>query len=1178
LNLDINGAQIVINAVIDTQNGQTNFYLNPAQVLNIKLPDLKVVATKDDLYNVIDELIDTLTNTDIVSVITKMLSTSTTSVDTETIETEGGNDTEGEEETVSESTKSGIVDIIYSLLTFNVNDAFACVKSNDKLTATLYLDSLVSQLGLDLGVEEGDSLGTVVVDINHSTHAIKTSGTNPVLDRYGNTYNAEWISLASELTERKKYDLDKTEYIDVSFVSTLLSDVVNFATDNDGNMYKMFTFNGTVNVSIISMISIKIEISTLTIGFDENNNIYFTLIGNLTGSLVTNTTLGLTYHDGYITIAKNLDSTPLYRVMTLDYFIDHMFDTDDTSPILWLLGVSKTIWKTVVNQISGNLNISSGIENTKDVYLYNQTTTSQEKVISMYDFVSALSVKLGNYYSGWGESSTIESKLGVSDNYYGFELKAGVITNDVLTSLIAAITRTEEKGLSGIKAYGAISSYVTFSVDLEYVEGLTEENYYVPTTTLTSGKSAPSLYKYALKEAADDNITIDFNHSYNNEADGYKEVFGCYNTSDNSIKYSHALYTHDVTVIGIDGEATVYEIRHGSKLYLYNNDSNSLVYTDDNGEYRLVYSYDQAGTNLAGKYITINGDITIYATARESVKLYLYNNGNYVETYNTFVGDDLPTTISGGDVIEAFALKDGTLASTLGTVKKSYDGYELYGVFANSEVQVNGVMYTFDKSTKSYIVSGKGTDFELYDYYGDKVLELENEINGYKVTAIAEMAFANTASSENKASKTIKSVLVPSNITRVGENAFLDNFGIKQIIFLAEQVTFVGSASDKTMPLYGCSTEDSGTTTSLVVYYNNIYVDGSGSWNTFRMSSGWFSNTYYLVGSNGGTLYNSGSWSYIKLTITNSTDLQDIESLVNGYIASGLQNYAYTQAMGQSAKAYFESNVDLENYVVTVEVTKSYGYTCVNVTFAKNEPAEINVYSAVEFNYDFADNSTFNVGEGKLKVLKIGETLRFIAPTATNSSYTFLGWTVKDVNGNEHFIGDTIDYVESNTYRAIWGISNVGASYTISKVTTSGTSPEAPVGNDVNGLWYSTTAFDTQITDISQDADGLLYTRSVYTLTYTISVFSYVRNFVLYEDKTEISNDSSVTFTMNFLEGQQVSLYLQTNYTELIVEIAGKIIHTYTISYSYFGTKNNFRDANSNVSGINKNIEAKFTY
>ena len=191
-----------------------------------------------------------------------------------------------------------------------------------------------------------------------------------------------------------------------------------------------------------------------------DDGFYFSFVGYLTGSsLITKGVIGVSYQNGYLTLGRKLNSSgPEYRVMTFDYFIDNMFAKGETSTLNWLIGANNTIWNMVVSGLGDIVkDINSGLTTPEDIYLYKANSGSEETEISMYDYINALRVIInGNQTALIGDYSTLESELGVSDNYYGVDLNAGLMTGGVLTKLYAAIVRDDDTGISGVKAYGAI--------------------------------------------------------------------------------------------------------------------------------------------------------------------------------------------------------------------------------------------------------------------------------------------------------------------------------------------------------------------------------------------------------------------------------------------------------------------------------------------------------------------------------------------------------------------------------------------------------------------------------------------------------------------------------------------------------------------------------------------------
>jgi hypothetical protein len=1197
IDLDVYGVSIKLNVVIENQTTETYFYINLKQVLNIKMTDLMVMATRSSLYSTLETLFNAITKTDVLSTILNLAD-----VTMPTITRYEDGDTE-EEQTAQ--AMSVIKEVVYSLLTFDYSQAFTCTEKDGVTTASVDLDNLVNQLKLDISTKSGSSLGMVEAVIDHNANSIKTSGKNILTEADGTQRNAEWIALASYVAEKRDYSsFNKTKYVDIRFLPTLLDDVINFATNDNGNMYNKFTLSGTITAKLINAINLKINVTTLSVSFDENNDICISFVGNLEKiwSILDGGTIGVTYYNGYLTLARNLDSSPEYKIMTTAYFIDHMFDTYDESTLNWLLGITEFYWNTVVTNVTSGLNISSGSGNTEDVYLYNYKTTSEVKVISMYEFVDSLCVKLnGETYASFGKNITaFENQLGVSDNYYGFALNAGKITNGTLTTLYAAITRNSN-GLSGVKAYGEISTYVNFSVNLTYNEGI--DNDYVPSNPLTEGYSAPNLYKIAYKKATDADVNLEEKFKYSESTDEGQVSFGCYSTSDNGIDYATALRSRTVTIYQLDGTTRTETLKHGSTLYLYSNDYPE--YADSAKEYRIVYSSDLAGENMLESIVVDSDDIVIYQQKRKSVTISIYNNGEKLKDVKTFVGDSVQQKLDGYDVVQALAYdEDGTsLVASTDKVTEGMNGTKLYGKFVYSETEINGVTYKFDSATNSYTVTGEGASFESvndgYNYYSeDGWLVLENTILGYPVTTIAKGAFANTSGGSEK---TIKNVLIPANITTIGESAFLDNYGIKTVVFLADEVTFLGKGASKdntscdsdtkTLPFYGCTTAADGTTTSLTVYYNTINANGKWNhvkYNGWKTSAARYDNTF--IGDDGGATYGAGSWSYVEVVIDNQSKLalSTCESLVNSNITSGLVTTVYNTDTVAAAIVNGINAITAEELYIdgtAVEVTSekdSFGYTVITVKFTDaqrkylfevsktdssasvvvedevvvsevytdiangtftefngklytNDPVTLSyenkkyelkywlvngneqsgsgddkqitlnmsepvsvkaVFDIINITFNVNSSISFTVASGAYNNGELSLTTTNTTAVADDSAYTFLGWAVS--NNDELLFVDLSAKVQelinsgaskdTNTYYAIWGKSEIGSLFT-AQVNVSGTTLVAPVGNGVtlDGKWYTDNTFANAVTNISEDSDGILYTRSYLSFTYKIT-------------------------------------------------------------------------------------------
>lgn len=146
---------------------------------------------------------------------------------------------------------------------------------------------------------------------------------------------------------------------------------------------------------------------------------------------------------------------------------------------------------------------------------------------------------------------------------------------------------------------------------------------------------------------------------------------------------------------------------------------------------------------------------------------------------------------------------------------------------AHNSKTVNGVVYALNSNNPmddvAYSIEGPSDDNAIASFEADgKWLILENEIDGYPVTAITAGAFSG---------RSLKNVVVPENIVTVGSNAFKDNFGIRTIVFLGDEVTLEGGGASS--PFYGCSEKYLLQTSVLKIYYT--VLNGS-DWSEFTWS------------------------------------------------------------------------------------------------------------------------------------------------------------------------------------------------------------------------------------------------------------------------------------------------------------------------------------------------------
>lgn len=1035
LNLNVAGVAVELNVITERINNNTHFYINLNRVADIILPDLRVLATQESLYETFEVLIKAINNTDVLDKIGGLLGQNKGNSG----ETQNNNTTD--DCVITDDKIDKIASLIEKILNLDLEKPVSAAEVNGVLTAEIDLDNILKQLGVNVG-----SLGSVKAVINHNDHSMTTYGKAYVNDADGVPKLKTWISLSSAKTERRSYDgVEREKYISIEFLPDLINDLVNTVTDktpddSDRKLYDSFTFSGKVSANVVSLLNINLDISTLTVDIGSADGLNVSLIAHLSGGGVSDDVIGLTYQNGYLTLGRKLATkNPEFRIMTFEYFLDNMFASSDNSSLNYLLGVNSLLWNMLKGKIGELANIDSGLTTPENIYLYKHVEDKKAQEISVYDYIRALGVKInGKESAKIGDITPVEDEFGITDNYYGFALDGEKVTGGVITKLYAAITRADD-GIRDILASGAIQSYVTFNAKLSYVRGLTAENNYVFGTELNSGVSAPSLYNKAVQLADAAKVNIEFDHKVNYPGQ-YDEIFGCFDTASMKNSYSHMLYSHTVTVVKLDNTEQKRTVRHGSTIHLY--DNASPVYTDDDKQYRLLYSPVGADGELFGKQITVNGDITIYEVRRGAVTIE-YHNGDEVILGYSFVGDTIPLTANGMASVSAvrYGSPDGELLEE-GTVIEKAGTIHLYGDFVQQVIYVNDVEYTFDASTMSYVVSGKGERFNSRFCDGNETLVLESKINGRDVTAIKELAFANT---ENKA---LKNVVVPATITTVGQKAFLDNVGLQSVVFLAPEVIFEGKFAEgedgNTTPFYGCSTDPDGNSTNLKIYYNIAKYEGSSTnllWTKFRRSGSGAIYKRYYIGcdprdgvidydkNGGGQLYSAGAWSYVEYAVN-----VDLNGATDGELsqesASKLlsEYFPYVTAGRYEGSAYettvknaFEAGLDKMRFTkngisyicdYTVTSAEENGKTILTYNVTYKKAASVYIESSVAFEMlgkQIAANT-----RTLIDVPVDGDTINL--PTPVLRTHDFNGWTLQSqtADGNNCY---TANWTEKPKYQ-----------------------------------------------------------------------------------------------------------------------------------------------------------------
>lgn len=343
---------------------------------------------------------------------------------------------------------------------------------------------------------------------------------------------------------------------------------------------------------------------------------------------------------------------------------------------------------------------------------------------------------------------------------------------------------------------------------------------------------------------------------------------------------------------------------------------------------------------------------------------------------------------------------------------------------------VDGVNYKLAYNTTNgisryFVATGKASDFNTAYYANEaNTLVLENEFSikhkenenitlKVPVTEIAKEALSNKGGSVNTS---IKNIVVPENITFVGEHAFLDNYNIKSAVFLAQVVTFDGMAGKThTMPFYGCSTDDTdnSSSTRITVYHHTITtVNSDQNWDQFR----WNGSRGYIIKDAGGSLVTSG-WDYTRANAV--VDLNGVKDSTLTQEAANKILAKYYPVLTDTAFAIdetIEANlaVDFAKYdinasgisykcVFTPKLTyDANGYTHVTYSVSYSAAKIINVYSDIDFNY-YGKEVKANT-KTQIVVPVSGE--EFVLDTPTEPTHKLIRWESVEENGEQIYYAE----------------------------------------------------------------------------------------------------------------------------------------------------------------------------
>ena len=809
-------------------------------------------ASADNIYRAVENLIKVVQNDKIVSLVSGLFGGQAAADSTfEDIATYGG--------PAAGPESDNIADLISAILNFKYSEIIGISSDEDSFVATLNIDELLDALN----VNAGTPIGTATLRLAGG----ENRGIYIGID--------DWLTVNAQPDKDVVITVpeDSDDIIDIGFVADLIDDVNKFVSSNkegNGTVYTFYTQSMAMEYSVI-----KINIKDLYVSIGIlDGELYVSAEGEISISIdlfdlgedwdidIAGVDFGLTLYNDYLTFARDVGGArPYYWVMTPDYFLENLFAKQDDgagtdSPLRWLFSISSGTWDLVANNVNLDIgsdedapvtvDIGGGTADTAADSSENADQNSGGIAVTNYVnyFISKIVLNGVNceYSFGIPDNLLENLRLANANDFYAFSVADGVIdslTGGALTMLDVGITRDQSNGIGSVIADTSLGGQLTVNLSMQYQ----------PERDMVEN------YFNAASEAAK-SYSGDSAYDFSNEI-GYEDYSDYYRGTyvagvkveplvDGATDFNY-VYAEDIvndyysiTVRGLDG-GTIYSgnLKHGDTINFY-----------ENGVYPAPDS---------------NGNIVVY----------LWNNGGVNEVYASY-------TIDGGHTA-GNKPEGNTLVFTAATVEYS--------------VEENGVVYTFVGSNEHsnephYAITG--TTGDIGKYYNGATLVLENKIYGFPVVEIASGAFANLQ---------LKNVVVPENITYVGERAFLDNYGMISAVFLADEVTFAGATDGNTYPFYGCSESDGGTTTKLTVYFNSIngsseslsgtsenggWISGSTTdrWTHFRHTGTSVSYSDYYF-----TAYGAGTWTYIDgYTIDISAEDNDALAMDGEAILSGLGN------------------------------------------------------------------------------------------------------------------------------------------------------------------------------------------------------------------------------------------------------------------------------------------------
>ena len=985
IKLNIGAIPVELNA---RYSGQY-VYIELLNIAGTQLDGMKFKADVHEIYTAAETVVKIITSENLAGIVAKFGG----SAQTVSVLSEEG-----------EQTKLGITEILAKLLNLDFNKVvnFSKDAETGENVLTLNPDVVLGEFGIDV------NLGTVTASVNASTHKIcvnaKLDGKQP------------WLALdAYADSENRRGTLDTEAYIDISFVSTLLKDLSKSFESITADKI-LYSLTGTVSVNLVNMADVVIEKVTLTVGLDENDQFYFTLYGDLQKStaviftVATASRVSITYSNGYIVLGRDVDgSSPKYRVVTLAYFIDNLLDKNN-SPLFWWLGTGNVTGLLGLFGLSSeSLGLSSGLTTPETMYMYELAKASSDDKFFLSSILNGFTVNTdGNpltYKTGDNAVSALNLK-GV-DRYYALDINANGLTGGVVPVLYAAIMRDGVNGgISGLKAYAKVKSYITANINLDGVTSDHKPNYY------NTFDAETAINGYVAESPS--------NHT--------TPIFGMYDSANNAYYSSNVLDTVTLKVVGVDGNEDSYDLRYGSTVYL--SSTFAPEWTDENKNH--TYIYKDADGNVLGESIVLEADSTVYIYKAEDVvvkKEIVFHTGvDGVGDVSAALVADENSAVS----LQQYEIADYTLIGwyfdenhTLPiTDAAAFDGTDVYCVYAKSVVTVNGVKYRLYNvdGVLTYHVNGFDENGILPYTASGSVLILESSIGGYPVTEIdvASLKLSN-----------IKNIVVPASITVVNADAFMDNKDMESAVFLADKVFFGGSSwtnDGNRYPFYGTGTSADENVTILNIYYNIAESVGSNFETSTKGNTDWMGfkkdgSKYKYIGDNGGSrngwrVDHDGkqvgegnyNWAYVNYEIVsvNNNKSIDVKSvsfaqLVNiNTVAKGAEEIAaYVKDVLNSltkANGYINAfNVEVSGgvelngtaYTLTITITElpqDEWYYLLSV-----ESAIVGLSSGVTTingNYETVDGLTYVQTGAEVTVISLGDETynAFAGWTSTNSN------------------------------------------------------------------------------------------------------------------------------------------------------------------------------------------------